>query len=221
MKIIHDYHDKPCVTEFFDDAGHLEPLEGNGHIPIYGIELEVENTRLHPTRWQNRHSNELLASRVMGTNPNLRCHYDSSLYNGFEITATPGTLGYYTNVFDWSFLDVIRNHKSAKIDGIGEKGFHIHINKSSFKDEEHMVRFAEAITTEVLNGSYMFLVSTYCKAEVSRCFDPEIYGYCSRYVSVNLQNMRTVEVRCFIPTTDKHEVINYIKYLGLMQGETK
>ena len=221
MKIIHDYQNRPYVTKFFDDAGNLEPLVGNENVPVFGIELEVENTRKSWSRWVDKQSTELLASRVLGTNKNLRCSHDSSLVNGFEITATPGTLAYYTNVFDWSFLDVIRNHKSAKIDGIGENGFHIHINKSSFKDEEHMVRFAEAITTEVLNGSYMFLVSTYCKAEVSRCFDPEIYGYCSRYVSVNLQNMRTVEVRCFIPTTDKHEVINYIKYLGLMQGETK
>ncbi len=215
MKIIHDYHDKPCVTEFFDDAGHLEPLEGNGHIPIYGIELEVENTHLHSFWWQNKYTTELFAARVLGTNKNLRCHSDSSLVNGFEITTTPGTLGYYTNVFDWSFLDVIKDYSGSKIDGIGERGFHIHMNKSSFKDEEHMSRFAHAIVTEVLNGSYMFQVNSYCKAEVSEG------EYMAKYVSVNLQNTRTVEVRCFIPTTNKDEIINYIKYLGLMQGETK
>ena len=215
MKIIHDYHRAPYVTKFFDDAGNLEPLEGNGHIPIFGIELEVENTRKSWSRWVDKQSTELLASRVLGTNKNLRCSHDSSLVNGFEITATPGTLAYYTNVFDWSFLDVIRDYSGSKIDGIGEQGFHIHMNKSSFTDEEHMSRFAHAIVTEVLNGSYMFLVSNYCKPEVSEG------EYCNKYVSVNLQNTRTVEVRCFIPTTNKDEIINYIKYLGLMQGETK
>ena len=215
MKIIHDYHRAPYVTKFFDDVGNLEPLEGNGHIPIFGIELEVENTRKSWSRWVDKQSTELLASRVLGTNKNLRCHSDSSLVNGFEITTTPGTLAYYTNVFDWSFLDVIKDYSGSKIDGIGEQGFHIHMNKSSFTDEEHMSRFAHAIVTEVLNGSYMFLLSNYCKPEVSEG------EYCNKYVSVNLQNTRTVEVRCFIPTTDKYEIINYIKYLGLMQGETK
>jgi hypothetical protein len=215
MKIIHDYHDKPWVTKFFDDAGNLEPLVGNENVPVFGIELEVENTRKSWSRWVDKQSTELLASRVIGTNKNLRCHSDSSLVNGFEITTTPGTLAYYTDVFDWSFLDVIRDYSGSKIDGIGEQGFHIHMNKSSFKDEEHMSRFAHAIVTEVLNGSYMFLVSNYCKPKVSEG------EYCDKYVSVNLQNTRTVEVRCFIPTTDKYEIINYIKYLGLMQGETK
>lgn len=215
MKIIHDYQNRPCVTKFFDDAGNLEPLVGNENVPIFGIELEVENTRKSWSRWVDKQSTELLASRVLGTNKNLRCSHDSSLVNGFEITATPGTLAYYTNVFDWSFLDVIRDYGGSKIDGIGEHGFHIHMNKSSFTDEEHMSRFAHAIVTEVLNGSYMFLVSNYCKPEVSEG------EYCNKYVSVNLQNTRTVEVRCFIPTTDKYEIINYIKYLGLMQGETK
>lgn len=215
MKIIHNNWDKPCVTKFFDDAGNLEPLVGNENVPVFGIELEVENTLKHPTEAKNRHSNELFASRVLGTNKNLRCSHDSSLVNGFEITATPGTLAYYTDVFDWSFLDVIKDYSGSKIDGIGERGFHIHMNKSSFKDEEHMLRFAQAIVTEVLNGSYMFQVNSYCKAEVSEG------EYMAKYVSVNLQNTRTVEVRCFIPTTDKCEIINYIKYLGLMQGETK
>lgn len=215
MKIIHDYQNRPYVTKFFDDVGNLEPLEGNGHIPIFGIELEVENTRKSWSRWVDKQSTELLASRVLCASKNLRCSHDSSLVNGFEITTSPGTLGYYTDVFDWSFLDVIRDYSGSKIDGIGEQGFHIHMNKSSFTDEEHMSRFAHAIVTEVLNGSYMFLVSNYCKPEVSEG------EYCNKYVSVNLQNTRTVEVRCFIPTTDKCEIINYIKYLGLMQGETK
>lgn len=215
MKIIHNNWDKPCVTKFFDDAGNLEPLVGNENVPVFGIELEVENTLKHPTEAKNRHSNELFASRVLGTNKNLRCSHDSSLVNGFEITATPGTLAYYTDVFDWSFLDVIKDYSGSKIDGIGEHGFHIHMNRTSFQDEEHMSRFAQAIVTEVLNGSYMFLVNNYCKAEVSEG------EYMAKYVSVNLQNTRTVEVRCFIPTTDKYEIINYIKYLGLMQGETK
>ena len=215
MKIIHDYQGSPYVTKFFDDAGNLEPLVGNENVPVFGIELEVENTRKSWSRWVDKQSTELLASRVLGTNKNLRCSHDSSLVNGFEITATPGTRAYYTNVFDWSFLDVIRDYGGSKIDGIGEQGFHIHMNKSSFTDEEHMSRFAHAIVTEVLNGSYMFLVSNYCKPEVSEG------EYCNKYVSVNLQNTRTVEVRCFIPTTDKCEIINYIKYLGLMQGETK
>jgi len=215
MKIIHDYHDKPCVTKFFDDAGNLEPLVGNENVPVFGIELEVENTKLHSFWWQNKYTTELFAARVLSKNKNLRCHSDSSLVNGFEITTTPGTLGYYTDVFDWSFLDVIKDYSGSKIDGIGEQGFHIHMNKSSFQDEEHMGRFAQAIVTEVCNGSYMFLVNNYCKPIVSNGEYPE------RYVSVNLQNTRTVEVRCFIPTTDKYEIINYIKYLGLMQGETK
>lgn len=215
MKIIHDYRDRPYVTKFFDDVGNLEPLVGNENVPVFGIELEVENTRKSWSRWVDKQSTELLASRVLGANKNLICSHDSSLVNGFEITATPGTLAYYTNVFDWSFLDVIRDYSGSKIDGIGEQGFHIHMNKSSFTDKEHMSRFAHAIVTEVLNGSYMFLVSNYCKPEVSEG------EYCNKYVSVNLQNTRTVEVRCFIPTTDKCEIINYIKYLGLMQGETK
>ena len=177
MKIIHEYRDKQHITQFFDDYGNLQPLLGNDHVPIYGIELEVESTS--KDWWHNG-----------------------------EVTQS-------LELFDWSFLDVIRDYSKSKIDEIGEKGFHIHINKSSFQDEEHMVRFAEAITTEVLNGSYMFLVDKYCRPEVSSG------RYCDRYVSVNLQNSRTVEVRCFIPTTDKQEIINYIKYMGIMQGETK
>jgi hypothetical protein len=205
---------------YWEDFGGNKDFLYNTEPLVMGFELELE---VNP-RWDMEDDDEsdlekLALDIVTSSGSDVICKRDSSLVHGFEVVSHPATLEYYENKFEWRFLsDIHFAHLRTYMDfskPFGECGFHIHMNRASFQSEQHTIRFAQAIVDDVLSDeNVMLLCNNYCKAQVSSG------RYAERYCSVNLQHTNTVEVRCFVPTTNRNEVIGYMKYLLNKQTET-
>ena len=190
-----------------------EDFPYNTEQPVMGFELELEASK--PTAYALEV--EELATKVMSRSDDVVCQRDGSLKQGFEVVSQPATYEYYANHFDWGWMKpVIKSNFITN--GIGEQGFHIHINRASFVDEEHTKRFAQAIVNDVKMFARIPLFTffatptAYCKAIVSQE---------ERYCAVSIVNVNTIEVRCFLPVLDMNQILIYMKYMLNMQMETK
>jgi hypothetical protein len=212
MTNILPYHAKPFVS-WRDDESKSHSLKVNPNQTLFGFELEVEDRT-------NSIRKGRLASRITQHNDDVVCKQESSLCNGFEIVSHPATIGYYRQHFDWSFMDLVR-HSGFNIHEIGEQGLHIHMNRSSFDNDDHVVQFANTVTSDHISLSsigvgQMFVKPTvWCATE----FVADVNDYTSRYKTVNVRG-NTVEIRAFIPTLSKYAILWYMDYLTTTQKET-
>ena len=199
---------------YWHDWGGNKDFIYNTEPLVMGFELELEVNQQADMENDDESDLEQLALDIVTSSAgDVICKRDSSLVHGFEVVSHPATLEYYENKFEWNFLDDIHMDFSEPF---GECGFHIHMNRASFQSEQHTIKFAQAIVDDVLSDkNIMLLCNNYCKAQVSSG------RYAERYCSVNLQHTNTVEVRCFVPTTNRYQVQSYMKYLLNKQTETE
>lgn len=225
LSVLSSYH---CSYRDYFKFGHgeyekLRLYRNNGDTPfayeaettVMGFEFELEASKPTP------HALELeeIAANILSYTEDVMCKRDASLEQGFEIVSQPATYLYYENHFNWGWLkEVIKS--DLIMNGIGEHGFHIHINKASFVDEAHTQRFADAIVADV---------KMFQRLSVDSFFAPE-HRYCatksssqddSRYSAVNLLHRNTVEVRCFEPVPTKEQILTYMQYMVDTQEKTK
>ena len=183
---------------------------------VMGFELELDQNKKDLYGLEC----EKLATEILIKTEYARdvvCQRDGSLNSGFEIVSQPATYDYYCDKFDWSWTkDVIKSDFLTQ--GIGEQGFHVHINRASFIDEAHTKRFAKAIVDDV---------EKFHSLDVDGFFVPET-SYCqtffsdeTKYCAVNLVNINTVEVRCFVPIPTRDKIITYLRYVLDTQTKTR
>jgi len=228
LSVLEDY--SAGVTKYYKDgvyAGRRELYRRNswdnqddfpyGSEPtVMGFELEVDRMKTDLYGLDREKLATQILARTEETN-DIICKRDGSLRNGFEIVSHPATYDYYYNKFDWSWTkDVIKSDFITE--GIGELGFHIHINKASFIDEAHTQRFAQAIVDDV---------EKFHSLEVDEFFIPET-SYCqtfwsdeTRYCAVSLVKMNTVEVRCLAPVPTRDKILTYLRYVLDTQTKTR
>lgn len=185
---------------------------------VFGFELELELKKRDVFGIER----EALATQILAKTDDVVCQRDGSLENGFEIVSQPATYSYYYNNFSWSWISDVVKSDFVYGSEIGERGLHIHINRASFLDEAHTIRFAQAIVDDVkkfhdLDVDYFFAPeSVYCKTA---------YSTDERYCAVNLSNQNTIEVRCFAPTPTRNQILTYMRYMSdthkRTQGEQK
>ena len=214
FKFGHSIYDRMALHS---NNQHGVPFAYGIEPPVMGFELELEAS--NPTT----HSLELeeIAANILSYTEDVMCKRDGSLEQGFEIISHPATYFYYENHFNWSWLkEVIKS--DFILNGIGERGFHIHINRASFVDEAHTQRFADAIVADV---------KMFQRLSVDSFFAPE-HRFCAtrssspddstgRYCAVNLLHRNTVEVRCFEPVPTKEQILTYMQYMVDTQEKTK
>lgn len=203
--LIHDYGYRPSPTFFVmvknsRDLSFREPNK----MSVTGFELEMECNR------GSIHDAAQLATDLFGETTYLK--HDGSLSNGFEMVSHPMSLDYINGEFN--FADI------RKLADIGMRsaqtstcGLHIHINKSYFR----------GIATSAYRFMSMFYSnpekwraiagrseSSYARWDISEMSNLLKYtksikgdgaGYhdvnYDRYVAVNLQPSRTIELRFF------------------------
>jgi hypothetical protein len=216
FKFGHGVYDRAPLYLNQSDRGDTAFTYGS-QPPVMGFELELEASKPTP------HALELeeIAANILSYTEDVMCKRDGSLQHGFEIISQPATYFYYENHFNWSWLkEVIKS--DFIVNGIGERGFHIHINRASFVDEAHTQRFADAIVADV---------KMFQRLSVDSFFAPE-HRYCAtrtsnpddsigRYCAVNLLHRNTVEVRCFEPVPTKGQILTYMQYMLDTQEKTK
>ena len=209
--------DVPNIREYSDGRHKCEWLDGDGvrrslsdfREPLFGFELELSTSS-----WANAYR----MANIVSSCRDLSCHYDGAIEVGFEVRSEPASLSYFMNGIDWSYLDKLRI-LGAEINGIGERGFHVHIDNRSFVDDEHKVRFQRQILDDAKCWSVdSGWVEFSCYAQPIETGDTGKFH--SRYVAVNF-TPSTVEVRCLVPTFSASRMREYFYYLNTVIGMTR
>jgi hypothetical protein len=194
--------------------------------PLFGFEIEVSRS---DKRMSERKALRMLRkmTSIVASNSHLMCTRDSSVAGigpvaqGFEVKSVVGTADFFSKSIDWSYL-----RKLEKLDavtkGIGEQGFHIHVDNRAFVDEAHKERFARQISKDVVEWAKdcgWAYVGNYAKLIPDDLEDSD--WKFDKYHVVNLRNDRTTEVRCLMPTFDKDRIAQYFEYVNMIINETK
>lgn len=216
---IHGRYDFSYKRSWYDDFG-IERSLSDYREPVFGFEIELEAGKANEYSTKRDWRLARKMSRIVSRNRYLSCHYDSAIAGaGFEVRSEPATLGFFMNRFDWSYLRKLER-LDARTVGVGERGFHIHVDKRVFVDDAHIERFALHVSGDVsawaqaLGWAY---VSPY--ARLIDTSDP--WWKENKYFVVNVSNRATVEVRCLVPTFDETRIREYFFYIKTVIEMTK
>lgn len=152
---------------------------------------------------------------------NVYCKEDGSLENGFEIVTEPMTYSYILanrKNFDDAFKEVTKN--GAYSYSSETTGFHIHLSKDAFKNDEHLLNFASVIYADEKfssaiaqrpGNSYCYYLSNNEMKRMKEVIKETIRGG-DRYRAVNFSNSNTVEVRIYKGNLSFDSCLTYIQH---------
>lgn len=204
-RLIHDYSFRPSPIFYIHRGGRTETvfMEPNG-VSVTGFELEME------AQGCSVESGAQLAVDTYGESAYLK--YDGSLNHGFEMVTHPMSLEYINTKFDFDGIKKLANigMRSARTNTCG---LHVHINKGFFNNRAtSMYRFMSMFyaNSEVWRRIAGRSNSSYAQWDIgegdrllryTKTFGTggnayRDYNY-DRYVAVNLQPSRTIELRFF------------------------
>jgi Putative amidoligase enzyme len=212
-KIIKSYSYKPNPTFF-----------GSGKL-FFGIELEVED------KTDSKGYREHNATAESIELPELYFKEDGSLSNGFEIVSHPMSPDYIEANKD-KFKQMLDKLIEAKYNSYDANtcGMHIHLTKSAFGTWQ-LYRFMKFF---VDNREFIVKISQRKHDKLERWANIEdegegdlIYkakhknGGSNRYVAINLQNSKTVELRIFRGTLNFNSFMKNIQFANALFNFTR
>lgn len=130
----YSYKPSPRFYTIVDGDIHVSREHINKDVPVFGIELEVENVG------QN-YLNDAVSFINNNAAPLIYLKDDCSINHGFEIVSHPMSLDYFKHITMYKeMLDYLRNNgyhawKTSTC------GLHIHVSKCSFVDAKHQMKF--------------------------------------------------------------------------------
>lgn len=181
-----------------------------------GLEVEVEFD------YDREDTAEFLVENHSKDESNFILEEDGSLSDGFEMVTSPFIFnGELPNWLSKS-LDYIENDTDRHFEHCGG---HIHIDRNSFMNRESIQLF-----TYLFNKYDVYIAKISGRDDISPDYAQSQKGafesvldvhttgnnWCSRYVYVNRQNARTVEVRIFKGCTDKDIIVKRLNLLKNM-----
>lgn len=225
--IIYRYHSRNRPDVNFGD------YEDDGKNLFMGFELEFDTRR---ERARQSKLNVIYTSNcIFGDDTTLYYMCDGSLNNGLEMITQPRPLSWHLKNKD-KYTELFAAIKEAEFgaDRYKSTGFHVHVNRSFFEDNEEKTtvsilyiveKFKKELAiisrrnVEQLNHYASFY---YDDAETIYKNDKNMhnncnYHYYSRYQAVNLNNDNTIEFR-FFKSSLKPEII--FAYLQLVYNIT-
>ena len=181
-----------------------------------GLEVEVEFD------YDREDTAEYLVENYSSNERNFILEEDGSLSDGFEMVTSPFIFnGELPNWLSKS-LDYIENDTDRHFEHCGG---HIHIDRNSFVNRESIQLF-----TYLFNEYDVYIAKISGRDDISPDYAQSQKGafesvldvhttgnnWCSRYVYVNRQNARTVEVRIFKGCTDRDIIVKRLNLLKSM-----
>jgi hypothetical protein len=151
----------------------------------------------------------------------LHLKSDASISYGFEIVTQPGTLEFFMEDFNWQAISGLANlgFHSWKASSCG---LHIHLSRNSFVNDAHLMkfiyfifknreslvqfagresrRFAAFDINQFLNGYSDWDSNEITKGNTLLEMAKGYVNNRERYLAVNLQNSKTIELRFFRPS---------------------
>ena len=233
------YKPAPKFYTMVDGSIHVSREHIVPGVPVFGVELEVENV-----------NGEYLSNAIdfinNNTAPLVYLKEDCSINHGFEIVSHPMSLNYFKHVAIYKeMLDYLRGNgyhawKTSTC------GLHIHISKVSFVDPKHQMKFlyfmfknkAELIKFSGRNSSYAKydydafvnnndsiwgknkpnLIEIVKGVQKNGNYIPGSY---ERNLAVNRMNQHTHELRIFRPSLRFDTVMAYMEFVECLFMYTK
>lgn len=225
------FHDNPfCKCCYHDEIDEKiihrceykpKPIfYGNDTNRYYGVELEIDTEKKYiPNAEKILDIANFKAEHIYIKN-------DGSLKNGFEIVSHPMSLDYHINKMAWkSVLQTAKNLGYYSHD-TSTCGYHIHINKKALGntiDEQEevigkimyfielhwnrMLKFSRRTENNIKRWANRFGYEKTSK----QVFEKALYGSNGKYVSINIKNYSTIEIRIFRGT------LNYNTFIATLQ----
>lgn len=182
----------------------------HGRAPYYfGIELEVEQIDTD----FSLDSGVTIVQSTLGGRAYMK--EDGSLENGFEIVTHPHSLAEFQESVNWEFLTRLKGEGFRSWD-TSSCGLHVHISRSAFADDNHLLRFMKFIYDN--KGAVRTLAgrsSDYAKFNDSGKLVSKVkLGVTSdgHFSAVNTENDETIEVRVFRGSLRKERVLSAIEF---------
>jgi len=233
------YKPAPKFYTMVDGAIHVSREHIVPGVPVFGVELEVENIG-------NNYLSDAVEFINENTAPLVYLKEDCSISHGFEIVSHPMSLDYFKHVACYKeMLDYLRanGYHAWKTSTCG---LHIHISKVSFVDPKHQMKFLyfmfknknELIQFSGRNSSYAkydfdafvnnndsiwgknkpTLMEVVKGVQKNGNYVPGAY---ERNLAVNRMNQHTHELRIFRPSLRFDTVMAYMEFVECLFMYTK
>lgn len=231
---IHSYSYRPRVTFRNDDgtSSYYSTMDETTARPMlymgYELEVEYHGHRMH----EKLDGARMLLDKYGDNDQFIYLKHDGSLNDGFEIVSQPGTLGFYNDVFDWEPIQALAK-MGFKSWNNHHCGLHIHMSRDAFVSDRHLflfikfifgnrdglVQFAGRESTYAKFGFDEFLNAWYDYDSNRRVRSSKLIDFVKgnqtnndRYVAVNLQNAKTIELRFFRPSLKASTVKSALEF---------
>lgn len=192
---VHNYGYKPdpefqSIVEVDGDLSDYQKLAAT---PFLGAELEIEVPE--------GDMNEALDIVESAFGRKAYCKEDGSIEYGFEIVTHPMTLEAHKRLVDWSFANRL-SEIGCRSWNTRTCGLHVHISRSAFRGNLHMVMFQHLIINNDVEMARLAGRSSDRWASfhgIREDIQKRVKGqaYAARYEAVNTLPEETIEVRMF------------------------
>lgn len=193
-----------------------------------GVELETESVngdRMDGARF-------VKANTVINGTETVYLKADGSLDHGFEIVTHPGTMEFFMQDFNWKAVSGLKS-RGFHAWNASTCGLHLHLSRNAFISDAHMMKFIYFIyKNRVPLVQFAGRESRYARFDMNMFLNAQYdwgteqtvkgntlaqmaKGYVSnseRYMAVNLQNAKTIELRFFRPSLNTDTVLAAIQF---------
>jgi hypothetical protein len=210
-----------CYPNHVDFDSEIREMDYKGL--LFGIELETE-LRIYSSR-------NNIAQTIQDQTPYFYCVHDGSLDNGIEIISVPMSYTWIQKNL-CKELEKIRKCKSLSAAQQRKCGMHIHMNRKAITNLQlyKMIGFIEQNKSFCLrisqrkNDSYVFDYARFkdrsSGALITDILDNDPSDQ-DRYVAINLQTGKTVEIRFFQGTLNPRTVMKNIEFCMALYDFTR
>ena len=221
-KDVHDYGYIPTKINFqtHETKMKIDSL-------FLGIEMEVENSE--------KGADQSVVARkcknAFGKNF-IYCKHDGSLLNGFEFVSHPFTWEWFVkNKYRFNQLCSTAKLCNLHTDG-STTGIHIHMTKSAFTQCQ-LFKFIQFINKQINRPKINKIANrdiescTFCQPIVTQTKNVALIAkyksntYSDRYIAVNLERDKTVEIRIFAGSLEPKIIFSYVEFVYSLFNFTK
>lgn len=216
-KSLHEYSYKP--SPLFNSKRNKKKSRTAIHpkstTPYYGLEIELDISDVF--------DKETIPD-VLSSVPEVYCKEDGTIEHGAEVVTHPLTMMYWKTEMN-NFFGCLQKLQDEYDANGRDNGIHIHINKTAFSSQLAQVKYQAFFHNFMDRYPVWFKLmvgrspNSYCGKVTNtaawRNIKTKKMGVCNnsdRYGALNFSNLSTVEVRSFVGSTYKNEILKDIEF---------
>lgn len=148
---------------------------------------------------------------------------------GVEMCFHPMTLSAFKKFVPSTLFKFLINHGVRSWDAYSECGIHVHVSKAGFMGESHMYKFAQFINSNETNNfavagrkrsQWAIYPNNFDELPILKNIKGDVFP-ANRYMAVNLQPVRTIEIRIFKGSLRYERILATLEFVTAVAEYTK